>query len=121
MSEAFDVGFSLKHSLEDMLFRKVNFVLYTDARSLLHITIPLASTPTERRLVIDLAAVREGFEKREISDIVLIEVSSNTADGCMNGNVALETLLETKKVNATVQAWLERSLPVPPPVASREI
>jgi hypothetical protein len=122
-SEAFDVGFSLKHTLEYMLCRKVNLVLYTDAHSLYHISISLASTLTEKSLAIDLAAVREGFEKREISYIVLIEGSSNPADGCtkFDGNVALGTLLETNKVNVTAQAWLERSLPVPTPVASREI
>jgi hypothetical protein len=119
----FYIGFSLKHRLEEILCRKVNLVLYTDACSLYHITISLDSTPTERRLAIDLAAVREGFEKREISDIVLIEESSNPAEGCtkFDGNGALETLLETNKVNVIVQAWLERSLPVPPSVASREI
>jgi hypothetical protein len=108
MSEAFDIAFSLKHSLQDMLCRKVNLVLYTDDRSLYHTTFSLASIPTERRLAIDLAAVREGFEKREILDIVLIEGSSNPADGCttFDGKGVLETLLETNKVNVTVQAWL---------------
>lgn len=122
-SDAFDVGYVLKKNMELMLGRTVKLILYTDARSLYHIMISLAPVPTERRLAIDIAAVREGYEKRDISEIVLIKGDSNPADGCtkFDSNGALQRMLHTNAIVIEPQAWLERDEVVQPPVIPREL
>jgi hypothetical protein len=100
LPDGFDVGFALKHTLSKLLRRVVSLIWYTDARSLYHLAISLAPTPAEKRLSIDIAAVRQGVELREISEIVLIQGRSNPADGCtkISANGALENLLRTNRV-----------------------
>jgi hypothetical protein len=109
--------------MQEMLNREVKLILYTDARSLYHIVISLAPVPSERRLAIDIAAVREGYEKRDISEIVIITGNSNPADGCtkFDTNGALERMLTTNSVIIETQAWLERDVVVSPPVIARDL
>jgi hypothetical protein len=123
LSEAFDVGYVIRQSMECLLGCSLPLVLYTDARSLYHLTISLSACPTERRLAIDIAAVREAFEKRVISDIVLISGESNPADGCTktSANGALEMLLDSGTAIINKQAWLVRDKIVCPPLPAREL
>jgi hypothetical protein len=62
ISDVFDIGFMSKRNMEALLSRNVKLILHTNARSLYHIMISLALIPTERRLAIDISAVREGYE-----------------------------------------------------------
>jgi len=75
----FDIVFTIRHSLERMFPRKIDLTIYTDSHSLYGLCISLAQT-TERRLQIDLALIREAYERREITNIIWIEGKQNPAD-----------------------------------------
>lgn len=77
--DGFDIEFSTSHQTSQMVGRKVDLVLYNDWQSLYVLSISLAQT-TERRLHIDLAIIREGYESRYITEIVWIEGTKNPAD-----------------------------------------
>lgn len=76
----FDVGFSIKESLQRMTgVKKIDLTLMTDSRSLYGLAISLAQT-TERRLQIDLEIIRQAYERRELNNVIWIAGDENTAD-----------------------------------------
>jgi hypothetical protein len=123
LSDGFNVGYAMNHALSSILGRIVPLVLYTDARSINHLTILLAPSPTEKRLAIDIAGVRKAFESRDIADIILISGGGNPADGCtkVNCNVVLERTLDSNYLEVDVQAWLEREKVVPALIPARDV
>jgi hypothetical protein len=113
----------MKHTLSSILGHDVPLFLFTYARSLYHVTISLAPTPTERRLTIDIASVRPAFETREIADIILINGNINPVDGCtkVHWNGVLSKLVESNRLEIEPQAWLERNNGVAATVAARDV
>ena len=80
MVEGYDVGFSIRESLERMTQRKdIPLHLVSDSFSLYGLVVSLART-TERRLQIDLMMLREAFESREITSVMWISGEKNPAD-----------------------------------------
>ncbi len=68
-SDMFDACFALSVELGHVLNRKsIPVKLYTDRRSLFD-AISKGSRTSERRLMLDIAAAREGFREKAISDI----------------------------------------------------
>lgn len=79
LSEAFDAGFVVKTELERLLKRPVALQLLTDSKQCFD-TISFSSRTKEQRLQLDLAAARQGFNKREITDLGLVESRFQLAD-----------------------------------------
>lgn len=71
--------------------------MFTDSASLFQV-ITKATRTSERRLMIDVEACREAYEKREIADIALIRSEYNLAD-CMTKIMDPHQLLELLKTN----------------------
>jgi hypothetical protein len=67
-------------------------------------------TTTEKRLMIDVMAVREAYERRELSEFRWIEGSCNPADAMTKAkpNKALETLVESNELRMKVVGWVDR-------------
>ncbi len=76
MIHGFDNAFVLLPVLQQILGRKVSLKIYTDSKSLYDSCTRLTMT-SEKRLLIDLALLREAYEDREISEIVWIRGSEN--------------------------------------------
>jgi hypothetical protein len=68
---------------------------------------------TEKRLLIDLSCLREGYERREISDIFWIPGSQNPADALTKASPcsALANLMSSNHIMLTPNAWVERASP----------
>ena len=108
-ADAFDLSFLLKRDLEDILGKKLPLKMLTDSKCLFDI-ITKQSETTEKRLEIDVKAVREGYNAFEISDIGFIRSANNPADALtkVRGNDSLLKLLETNKCDFDVDKWVVR-------------
>jgi hypothetical protein len=95
----FDASFALKHDLGSMIGKPIPLLLLTDSRPLFDILV-CAKCTTEKRLMIGIAAAREGFNRRDITNVCLIRSEHNVANAMtkLNSNPALHRLLVTHHV-----------------------
>lgn len=105
----FDAAFIIKYDLSRILNRRLSLYMITDSRGLFDM-ITRNSYSAEKRLMIDLAALRESYRRREIDSIAHIQGKSNPADALtkITHNVALNCLMDgiaTVRVNQ----WIVRS------------
>jgi hypothetical protein len=63
-AEAFDAAFVLKHSLEKLLKRQIRLQMHTDSK--LFNAISHSTQTKEKRILIDIAASQQSFERHEI-------------------------------------------------------
>jgi len=109
--DGYDAGFAVRDSVNRMYGRDdIPLSVYTDSHTLYGLCISLSQT-TERRLQIDLALIREAYERREITHIMWIAGNINPADDLTKVDKrcgALEKLLATNKFNPPPQAWVSR-------------
>ena len=106
----FDMAAVLRFFLNDLLNRNVRMNLFTDSRCLYDNLTTLRST-TEKRLLIDLALLRQCYERREIANVYWIPSEQNPADALTKdatGN-ALNELMMKNKIKITPNAWVERN------------
>jgi hypothetical protein len=108
-AEAFDRSFVLKSDLEDMLNTRIPIRMYTDSQSLFDV-ISKGSMTAERRLQIDIALAREGFDRRWISDIALVASHDNLADALTKPwtSAGLIDVLKTTKLRPHARKWIVR-------------
>jgi hypothetical protein len=79
-AEGFDQGFTIKNDLHELLGIYVPLTILTDSKTLFDV-ITKASYTREKRILIDLSCVREGYRRFDIDDIGLIASAENLADG----------------------------------------
>jgi hypothetical protein len=108
-AEAFDSSFVLKSDLEDMLNMRIPIRMYTDSQSLFDV-ISKGSMTAERRLQIDIALAREGFDRKWISNIALIASQDNLADALTKPRASARLLevLKTAKLRPHARKWIVR-------------
>lgn len=109
MVQGFDAASALKNCVDQIFKKPIPLIICVDSFSLYECMVKLGTT-REKRLMIDIAALRQAYERREIAEVIWIEGPNNPADSMTKGtpNRALETLLEgTLKINRS--AWVERS------------
>jgi hypothetical protein len=70
-AEAFDAAFVVKHSLEQLLGKKIPLQMLTDSKQLFD-SISHSTHTKERRIMTDIAASKQSFERAEISDLGLV-------------------------------------------------
>jgi hypothetical protein len=106
---AFDAAFSVRDQLEKVLKRNVPITMYTDSNALFDV---LASnrTTTEARLMIDLSATRQSYNRFEIQSVGLIRSEFNPADALtkQEPNDALYKALTTGKISHPVELFIIR-------------
>ncbi len=79
-SDAFDVGYTRATELSSLLGRKVPLILLTGSKSLFDV-ISKGTRTSEKRMMLDIAAAREGYRRRDISNIGFVRSSKNLAGG----------------------------------------
>ena len=91
------------------LKRAVPMHLLTDSKSLFDI-ISKGTRTSEKRIMLDIHAAREGYRTREISNIGFVRSSSNLADGLTKEKMqkALFQLLQTGKHKIQCDQWILR-------------
>lgn len=99
-SDLFDSAFTLSSELSKVLQQKILVQLLTDSKNLFDV-ISKGSKTSEKRTMIDIAAAREGFRDKNISDIGLVPTNNNIADSLTKSmsQAALQNILRTGKIN----------------------
>jgi hypothetical protein len=60
--------------------------------------------------MIDIMAIRQSYERRELSEVRWVEGNSNPADAMTkaNPNKALEQLIDNNQLTVKIDGWIER-------------
>lgn len=105
-----DEAFVLRYDLEQLYNCRIPLNVFTDSRQLFDV-ITRASHPTEKRLMIDVAAAREAYNRGDLSNVGLVAGKCNMADGFtkLKPNDALERFLDTGTDNTPVDQWVIRA------------
>jgi transposase InsO family protein len=106
-ADTFDAAFSLKCDLTSILGKPLPLLILTDSKPLFDVLISSKYT-TEKRLMIDLSAAREGFNRHDITIICLISSEDNIADAMtkLSSNNALQRLLTLHLINPKILQYV---------------
>eukprot|EP00170_Pyropia_yezoensis_P000148 contig_1145_g149 len=114
-SAAFDEEFVIRYDLEQLYGCHIPLSLFTDSKKLFDV-VTKASHPTEKRLMVDIAAAREAYNRRDISNVGLIASGDNPADPLTKprGCPALDAILQTGVDRTPEVQWVIRPSLSPP-------
>jgi hypothetical protein len=110
MAHGFDIGATIKSTLEKILqIETFSLLLCTDSKSLYDCLVKLGTTQ-EKRLMVDLMCLRQSYKRREITEIKWIDEGNNPADAMTKSKPcqALRDLIDTNTVNLKATEWVER-------------
>ncbi|CEJ95277.1 Putative Polyprotein [[Torrubiella] hemipterigena] len=113
MVQGADVGYALNSTLEiitkQLGIPKIPMILCTDSFSLYECLVKLGTTK-EKRLMIDIMALRQSYERREANEVRWIHGNDNPADAMTKAspNQALRNLIDTNKLILSMEGWVER-------------
>ena len=87
----------------------IPLIVCTDFYSLYKCLVKLGTTQ-EKRLMIDIMALRQSYKRRELFDVRQINGQDNPADAMTKPtpNKALETFIETNSLTVRVEGWVKR-------------
>ncbi|KAI0997433.1 hypothetical protein K3495_g10752 [Podosphaera aphanis] len=117
MANGVDMAISINTTINKIVAQlgepAISLVVCTDSFSLYECLVKLGTTK-EKRLMIDIMALRQAYEQHEVCDIRRIDGSDNPADAMTKSspNRALETLINDNKLKMRVQGWVKRSLEI---------
>jgi hypothetical protein len=106
---AIAINTTIKMITEQLGFPQTPIVVCTDSYSLYECLVKLGTTQ-EKRLMIDIMALRQSYERREITEIRWIDEKDNPADAMTKStpNKALEKLIDTNQLGVRVEGWVQR-------------
>jgi len=108
-SDMFDVAVTLAEEIRAIYDRPIPLHLLTDSKAF--DIISKGSRTSEKRMMLDIAAAREGFRDRVISDIGFVRSSHNLADGLTKPmqQAALQSVLKSGKLTTRAEQWIIRN------------
>jgi hypothetical protein len=113
MVNSFDIGIAIATTLrmitERLRLPAIPLVICTDSYSLYECLVKLGTTK-EKRLMIDIMALRQSYERREITEIRWINGEDNPADAFTktSPNRALERFIDKNELTVRVEGWVQR-------------
>jgi hypothetical protein len=114
MVNGFDMGVVISttvHRITDRLgLSPMPLIVCTDSYSLYECLVKLGTTK-EKRLMIDVTALRQSYERREIHEIRWIHGDDNPSDAMTKAkpNKSLEKLVSTNKLKIRVKGYVDRN------------
>lgn len=108
-ADMFDAAVALKTEIEWILGQHIPVQLLTDSKCLFDI-ISKGTRTSEKRTMIDVAAAREGFTDKVISDIGLVRGACNIADGFTKSmtRAHLQNVMNTSILDIKCEQWIIR-------------
>ncbi|HEY2455482.1 MAG TPA: hypothetical protein VGI71_23255 [Scandinavium sp.] len=105
----FVITSTLNMIMDQLNLPTIPMIVCTDSYSLYECIVKLGSTK-EKRLMIDIIALRQMYERREMFDIRWINGHDNPADAMTKSapNKSLETFLDTNSLRIRVEGWVKR-------------
>ena len=110
MDIAIAIGTTLRMITEQLDLPSIPMVMCTDSYSLYECLVKLGTTK-EKRLMIDIMALRQSYERREITEIRWIDGKDNPADAMTKSmpNKALERFMDSNQLQVRMEGWVERN------------
>jgi hypothetical protein len=107
---AYAIGTTLKLVTNQLDIPNIPIVVCTDSYSLYECLVKLGTTK-EKRLMIDIMAIRQSYERRELQEVRWISGLDNPADAMTkaNPNKSLESFINTNELSVRVEGWVQRS------------
>ena len=115
MVNGFDIGVAIAGTLrlitERLSLPTIPLIVCTDSFSLYECLVKLGTTD-EKRLMIDIMALRQSYEQREIAEVRWISGEDNPADAFTKAtpNRALERFIDTNELRIRVKGSVLRSV-----------
>ena len=108
-ADAFDMAFVIKIDLERMLGNSIPISMVTDSLSLFDV-VTRASVFAEKRLLIDIEAVKGAYKSNEIETVGFVRTSNNPADALTKVGrcPVLEEILSSAKLTQSFEQWIDR-------------
>ncbi|KAI1001493.1 hypothetical protein K3495_g6699 [Podosphaera aphanis] len=113
MVHGVDLAIALRTTLDiitnQLEIQEIPYIICTDSFSLYERLVKLGTTK-EKRLMIDIMAIRESYERRELSEIRWINGLDNSADAMTKAKPtkALRELIDNNKLKVRIEGWVER-------------
>ena len=109
-NDLFDVAAVLAAELSVILCVKISLQRPTDSKSLFNV-ISKGSRTSQKSMMLDIEAAREGFMEKRISDIGFVRSSCNVADGLTKPmqQRSLQAVLMTGKLDMNLEQWIIRN------------
>ena len=106
---AISISETINRVAQKLGFPPVPVVICTDSRSLYDCLVKLGTTK-EKRLMIDIMALRESYERRELTEIRWISGEDNPADAFTKAgpNKSLSSLVDHNKLRVRIEGWVQR-------------
>ena len=106
---AFAISSTLRIITKQLHLPDIPTIVYTDSFSLYKCLMKLRTTK-EKRLIINIIAIRQSYERRELYKIRWINGADNPADAMTKAtpNRALETFVSTNEICVRVERWVKR-------------
>ncbi|APA06573.1 hypothetical protein sscle_02g013430 [Sclerotinia sclerotiorum 1980 UF-70] len=107
--QGFDIDAAITATVGAILNQETPLTICTDSKSLYNLLTKLGTT-SEKRLMIDIMALRQSYERREIVEVIWIDGPTNPADAMTKGKPcqALTDLINTNKISIKPMKWVER-------------
>jgi hypothetical protein len=106
---AIAINTTIKMITDQLGFSHPAITVCMDSYSLYECLVKLGTTK-EKRLMIDIMALRQSYERQEIAEIRWINGKDNPADAMTKSmpNKALERFLDSNQSNVRVEGWVQR-------------
>jgi hypothetical protein len=101
---AYIIGSTLNIVTKQLDLSTILIVVYTNSYSLYKYLVKLGTTK-KKRLIIDIMAIRQSYERRELQEVRWINGDDNPADAITKTkpNLSLETFINTNKLDIRVE------------------
>ncbi|KAM4063623.1 hypothetical protein HRG_014061 [Hirsutella rhossiliensis] len=113
LASGFDLAYVVAGTINQITSRlglpQIPLVVCTDSYSLYECLVKLGTT-TEKRLMIDIMALRQAYEQREITNIRWINGADNPADAMtkLSPNGALTRFVNDNEITIRLEGWVQR-------------
>ena len=106
---AIAIGSTIDIVMLQLKLPPVPIVVCTDSYSLYECLVKLGTTK-EKRLMIDIMALRQSYERRELAEVRWINGIDNLADPMTKAgpNKSLEKFLDTNEASVRIEGWVKR-------------
>ncbi|KHJ34758.1 hypothetical protein EV44_g3548 [Erysiphe necator] len=108
-----EMGYAIATTINLIFFQldlpEIPIIVCTDSYSLYECIVKLGTTK-EKRLMIDIMALRQSYERRELYETRWINGADNPGDAMTkaNPNKALETLIDTNSLDIRIEGRVKR-------------
>ena len=110
MAYRFNIGITIKSTVEQLLQIKLPLVFYTDLKSLYECLVKLGTTQ-EKCFIIDIMCLCQSYECRKITKVKWIDGDSNPADLMTKSkaSTALKKLINTNYLELQAMEWVKQT------------